>query len=133
LGFQELQVLGGTEILAMNYGGSDVVLMADASHDGDVDDCLDGALAYIQDEPVYGDIEPLENAWCERIEGEDDGRAFAAIRYTDVTDGDRLRYADAGCEPSESTVEMSQSMAEDDTEEHFAALEDLLAGLEIGD
>jgi hypothetical protein len=131
---EEPQVLGDAEILSLSNGQSGVVIIMDTAHEGDVSSCLDGALAYIEDDPEVEDIEPIEDANGDPVEGMDDETAFAAYSYVPADGGEMALYVECRViVPGEVTMEFNQFIALEDYESELDARTDLLEGLVIGD
>ena len=125
-------IVGDTEILTMTNGASNVVLVAGTSHQGDVASCLDAAIDYIADNDENSDMETVLDENGDPVEGDDDDRAYTALRY--ITSDDVELIVHIECRvlvPGESTIEFDQYVLASAYEDEEAAREQLLDGLEI--
>lgn len=131
---EEPQVIGDMELLSMSNGTSGVVIIVDSSHEGDVEACLDNAVAYIADDPEMEDVELMEDEDGEPIEVYDDDAAYAAYSYVTPEGGEMALYAECRTiVPGEVTMEFNQFVALDEFEDEIEARETLLDGITVED
>lgn len=126
------QVIGDMELLTMSNGLSGVVIIVDTSHEGDVDACLDGALAYIEDQDDVSSIEVMEDENGNLIEGSSNDLAYTAISYENGDGSEMALYAECRTVAGgEATMEFNQFVPLDAYGDQIDAREELLAGIQI--
>lgn len=129
---EDPQVIGDMEILTMSNGQSGVVIIVDTAHDGDVEACLDGALAYVEDQDDVTSVEVMEDENGDPLAGFGNDVAYTAIAY-ELEDGSEMAlYAECRTVVhGDVTMEFNQFVPLDAFEDEADAREELLAGIQI--
>jgi hypothetical protein len=138
----EARSRGGRDHLELYRGeerteeASTVTFVAREGFDGDAEACLDAAVASVEDEADEGQPELLERDGAP-LAGDEDGRAWAAYVFTEVSEarGTKQEFAVyLECRTlveGEAILEILQIVAADRFEDEWPVVEDLLETLTL--
>ncbi|HEV2108800.1 MAG TPA: hypothetical protein VGR16_11100 [Thermomicrobiales bacterium] len=103
------------------------------AYDGDPEDCLEGSAAEVLENNDVDNIEPYEDEGGDIVEGEEDGVVFAAYTFQLGEDEAAAYFECRTLIEDEAVLAVSLIVPEEGFEEARAALEDLLATLDLDD